>query len=158
VRDQEWDSALAQLHSLDLSELVLGLLGLDPVDGEAALGVVDQTEVLAGLLDGDNVHEAGWVGGIGADLAINLDQPLHNDRLGLARVERILETVPNEDDQWHAVPELVRTGRRPRGVGTGELVEKPMRWRAEALLVLLSGGQLTLALPDIQMRCIEMMT
>ena len=90
MRDQEWDSALAQLHSLDLAELVLSFLGLDPVDGEAALGVVDQTEVLASLLDGDNIHEASWVGGIGADLAIDLDQPLHDDRLGLASVERIL--------------------------------------------------------------------
>ena len=90
MRDQEWDSALAQLHSLDLSELVLSLLGLDPVDGEAALGVVDQTEVLASLLDADNIHEASWVGGIGADLAIDLDQPLHDDRLGLASVKRIL--------------------------------------------------------------------
>lgn len=90
MRDQEWDSALAQLHSLDLSELVLGLLGLDPVDGEAALGVVDQTEVLASLVDGDDVHEASWVGGIGPNLAIDLDQPLHDNRLGLTRVERIL--------------------------------------------------------------------
>ena len=145
MRDQEWDSALAQLHPLDLSELVFGLLGLDPVDGEAALGVVDQAEVLASLIDGDDVHEAGWVGGIGADLAIDLDQPLHDDRLGLARVERILETVSDEDDQWHAVTELVRAGGGTRGVGTGELVEKPMRWRTEALLMLLSKGRLTLA-------------
>lgn len=116
MRDQEWDSALAQLHSLDLSELVFGLLGLDSVDGEAALGVVNQAEVLAGLLDGDDIHEASWVGGIGADLAINLDQPLHDDRLGLTSVERILETVSDEDNQWHAVTELVGTGRGTRSV------------------------------------------
>ncbi|KAL8413650.1 hypothetical protein RB594_005060 [Gaeumannomyces avenae] len=59
MRNQEWDSAAAQLDTLDLAELVLGLLGLDAVDGEAALGVVDETEVLAGLLDRDDVHEAG---------------------------------------------------------------------------------------------------
>jgi len=90
VRDQEWDSALAQLNSLDLAKLVFGLLALDSVDGEAALGVVDKTEVLASLLDADDIHEAGWVGGIGADLAINLDQALHDDGLGLASVEGIL--------------------------------------------------------------------
>ena len=90
MRDQEWDSALAQLHSLDFSKLVFGLFGLDSVNGEAALGVVDKTEVLAGLLDADDVHEAGRVCGIGADLAINLDQALHDDGLGLACVEGIL--------------------------------------------------------------------
>lgn len=90
VRDQEWDSAFAQLHSLDLAKLVFCLLGLDSVDGEAALSIVNQTEVLAGLLDADHVHEACWVGSIGSDLAINLDQALHDNGLGLARVERIL--------------------------------------------------------------------
>jgi hypothetical protein len=138
VRDQEWDSALAQLHSLDLSEFVFCLLGLDSVDGEAALGVVDKTEVLASLLDGDDIHETSWVGGISSDLAINLDQALHDNGLGLARVESILEAVSDEDDEGHAVAELVRTGGRTRSVGTGKLVQKPVRGSAQALLVLLS--------------------
>jgi hypothetical protein len=133
------------LHSLDLAKFVFGLLGLDPVDGKAALGVIDQAEVLASLVDGDHVHEAGWVGGIGADLAINLDQSLHDDCLGLTSVERILETVSDEDDEWHAVTELVRAGGGTRSIGTGELVEKPMRRCAEALLMLLSAGRLILA-------------
>jgi len=90
VRDQEWDSALSKLNSLDFAQLVFGLLGLDSVDGEATLGIVDKTEVLAGLLDGDDIHEAGWEGGIGADLAINLDQALHDDSLDLTGVESIL--------------------------------------------------------------------
>jgi hypothetical protein len=90
VRDQEWDSALAQLYSLDLSKLVFGLLGLDSVDGEATLGVVDKTEVLASLLDADDIHEACWIGGIGSDFAINLDQALHDNCLSLAAIEGIL--------------------------------------------------------------------
>lgn len=139
MRDQEWDAALAQLNSLDLSELVLGLLSLDSVHGEAALGVVHKTEVLAGLLNGDDIHETGWVGCIGADLAIDLDQALHDNGLGLARVERILEAVADEDDQRHTVAELVWTCGRARSVGTGQLVQKPMRWSAQALLVLLSA-------------------
>jgi hypothetical protein len=138
VRDQEWDSTTAELNTLDLAELVLSLLGLDSVDGEAALGVVDETEALASLLDGDDVHEAGGVGLIGADLAIDLDQALHEDGLGLAVVEGILEAVSDEDDQRHAVAELVGTGRGLGSVGAGKLVEKPVAGRAEALLVLLA--------------------
>lgn len=90
MRNQEWDATPAELHALDLAELVLGLLVLDAVDGEAALGVVDQAEVLASLLDRDDVHEARRVGGVGADLAVDLDQALHQDSLGLAHVERVL--------------------------------------------------------------------
>lgn len=93
MRNQEWDAALAQLHPLDLAELVLGLLASDAVDGETALGVVDEAEVLASLLDGDNVHEASRVGRVGADLAVDLDEALHDDGLHLATVEGVLQTV-----------------------------------------------------------------
>lgn len=138
MRDQEWDAALAKLHSLDLAQLVLSLLGLDAVDGEATLGVENQTEVLASLLDGDDVHEAGGEGGVGADLAVNLDETLHQDALGLTVVEGVLETVAQEDDEGQAFSLLVGTGRRLGSVDTRELVEKPVRGGAKALLVLLT--------------------
>jgi len=90
VRDQEWDSALAQLNSLDFAQLVFRLLSLNSVDGEAALGVVDQTEVLASLINADDIHESSWVCGIGSDFSIDLDQALHDNGLGFACVESIL--------------------------------------------------------------------
>ena len=93
MRNQEWDPALAELNTLDLAELELSLLSLDAVDGETTLGVVDETEVLAGLLEGDDVHESSGVGGVGADLAVNLDQTLHHDGLDLATVQGVLETI-----------------------------------------------------------------
>lgn len=142
MRDQEWDSTLAKLNALDLSELVLGLLSLDTVDSETALGIVDKAEVLAGLLDGDDIHEASWVGGIGADLSVDLDQALHDDGLGLASIESILQAVTDEDDQRHAVAELVWTWGWARRIGTGQFVQEPVGWGAKALLVLLSEGKL----------------
>lgn len=51
VRNQEWDSALAQLHPLDLAKLVFRLLACDAVYRETALGVVNQPEALASLLN-----------------------------------------------------------------------------------------------------------
>lgn len=96
MRNQEWDPALAELNTLDLAELELSLLSLDAVDGETALGIVDETEVLAGLLEGDDVHESSGVGGVGADLAVNLDQTLHHDGLDLATVQGVLETISKE--------------------------------------------------------------
>lgn len=137
MRNQEWDATTSELDALDLAELVLGLLLLDAVDGEAALGIVDEAEVLASLVDRDDVHEAGGVGHVGADLAVNLDEALLHDGLGLAVVERILEAVADEDDQGHAVAELVRTGGRAGSIDARQLVEKPVRGGAKALLVLL---------------------
>jgi hypothetical protein len=90
MRNQVWDPALAKLHSSDFAKLVLCLLRGDTVDREAALGVVDQAEILASLLDGDDVLEAGRVGAIGSYFAIDLDEALHDDRLDLAAIEGVL--------------------------------------------------------------------
>ena len=138
MRDQEWDATSTELYSLDFSKLVLCFSSLYSVNGKSTFGVVDQSEVLAGLLDGDDIHEAGRVGHVGADLAIDLDQALHEDGLGLAVVQRILEAVANKDDERHAVAELVRTGRGLGGVRAGQLVQQPVRGGTKALLVLLA--------------------
>lgn len=146
MRDQEWNASLAQLHSLDLAKLVLRLFLGDAVDSESSLGVVDKAEVLACLFDSDHVHKAGWVCWVGSYFAINLDEALHDDGLGLASIEGVLQSrdvsvvcswlqeesvapVANENDQGHAVSQLVRTWRCLWRIGTTELVEQPMLWR-----------------------------
>lgn len=92
MRNQEWDSALAQLHTLDLRQLVFRLFCRDTVDGETALGIVDESEVLAGLFDRDDILEARGVGGVSANFAVDLDEALHHDGFGFARVESIFES------------------------------------------------------------------
>lgn len=111
VRNQEWDPTLAKLDTLDFAELVFGLLGLDTVHSEATLGIVDETEVLAGLLDGDDIHETGRVGRIGADLAVDFDQTLHEDGLGLAAVQGVLETEKKSASQ----PNCTKLARKKKG-------------------------------------------
>lgn len=90
MRNTVGDSTLSELDSLDLAQLVCGLLASYPVNGVTALGVEDQTEVLASLVDGDDVHQSSGEGGVGADLSVNLDEALHEDGIGLASVEGIL--------------------------------------------------------------------
>ena len=51
VGDDVGNTTVADGHLTDLEELVGSLLGGDTVDGEAALDVVEETEVLARLLD-----------------------------------------------------------------------------------------------------------
>lgn len=46
-------------------------------------------EVLVGLLQLDDVHEPCWVGGVGAHLAVNLHQALHQNHLHLLASQRI---------------------------------------------------------------------
>lgn len=122
MRNQVGNAALAKLDALDLAELVLCLLSGDAVDGETALGVVDQAEVLASLLDGDDVHKTGGEGSVGADLAIDLDEALLDDGLDLVTVKRILEAIAEEDDQGQRVAGLVRTSGGLGSVGTWDML------------------------------------
>lgn len=103
MRNQVWDSTLANLNSLDLAEFVFCLGLFNAVHREATLGIVDQTEVLASLVDRDDIHEASGIGMISSNLAVDLDQALHEDGSGLAAVQGILEAVTNEDNQRQAV-------------------------------------------------------
>lgn len=63
----------------DLAELVAGLLLRDTVDNKAAVGVKEQTEVLVSLFNRDDIHEACWVCGIRAYLAVHLNEALHQN-------------------------------------------------------------------------------
>merc|ERR1712156_381031 len=92
------------------AELVGSLGGGDPVDGEASLDVVDDPEVLAGLVNLDHVHETGGELGVGPGLAINLDQALLHDGLDLLHGDGVLQTVPQEKTNRKALSLLVGAG------------------------------------------------
>lgn len=79
VSDDMGDTLGAKSDLADFEELVGGFLRSDAVDGETTLDIVKETEVLAGLFDGDGVHEAGGEGGVRAHFAIDLDQSLLDD-------------------------------------------------------------------------------
>jgi hypothetical protein len=142
VGDNEGDALGTELNLLDLAQLVLGLLSGDTVDGETSLGVVDKTEVLTSLLDGDGIHESSGEGRVSADLAVNLDETLHKDVLDLLSVEGVLQTVADQDDQRQALTELVRTSSRAGGIGAGKLVKHPVLGGVKTLQVLLGSTSL----------------
>lgn len=59
--------------------------------------------------------------------------------------------VADEDNQGKAVPELVRTGGSLGGIGSGHLVQEPVRGRTKALLVLLAIKIITVSLNSYQL-------
>lgn len=125
VGDDLRNTLVAQLNLLDLQQLVLSLLGGDAVDDEATLGVVQDTEVLTALLDGDDVHESGRVGRLSANLSVDLDETLHCDRGDLTSGQSVLQTVTEQYDERQRLAQLVGTRGRARGVGAGQLVQQP---------------------------------
>jgi hypothetical protein len=81
-------------YPADFAELVLGLLGRDAVHDEASLHVVDDAEVLARLLNLDNVHEAGGEASVRPHMAVNLHQALLHNRLHLLHGQGVLQPIP----------------------------------------------------------------
>lgn len=79
------------------------------MDGEATLDIVKETEMLAGSLKADHVHETGWVCLIGANFAIHADDALHDDGGHLTARKSILETIAEEDGQRKRLAQPVRT-------------------------------------------------
>lgn len=140
VGNKVGDTLLAHLDSLDLSELVSSLLIGDSVDGKSALDVVDKSEVLASLLELDDIHETGREGRVGSDLTVDLDESLHQNGVDLSAVESVLESVSQEDDQRKRLSELVGTGRGSGSVGAGQLVQHPVGGSCESLEMLLANG------------------
>lgn len=136
VRGEVRDVVLAEDGSADTAQLELGLLRADSVDDIAALGVVQETEVLVGLLDRDDVHVASRVARVAADLAVDLDELLQDDEGHLAAGERVFEAVTEQDHHGEALTEFVGSVARARSKDTAHLAEHPVLRRVNTLQVL----------------------
>lgn len=125
VSDDEWDTLISELNTLDFAKLVGGFFGTDSVDGKTPLDVEHDSEVLPGLFDGDDIHEAGGELGVSSDLVVNLDESLGNDQGDFTPCQGVFETVSEEHAQRKTLAQLVRTWVGSRSVSATKLVEHP---------------------------------
>jgi len=110
VCDQEWNVVFLNEHFLYSAKLVGSFFGGDSVNDESAFGVVDQSEVLVGFLDRDNIHETGWVFHISSYFSVDFDHSSLQDLLALVTSKSVVESVSDEDGQWKALSEFVWAG------------------------------------------------
>lgn len=87
-------------------------------------------------------HESSRVCGVGAHFAVHFDESLFDDLEHFVTSERVLEPVPQEDDQRQALAQLVRARRGPRRVHAAQLVQHPCLRRVQPLQVLLRPARL----------------
>jgi len=137
VCDQEWNVVLFDKDFFDSAEFVGSFFGGDSVDDESTFGVVNQSKVLVGLLNGNNIHETGWVFHISSDFTVNLDHSSLHDFLALVTGKSVVESVSEEDGQWHAFSELVWSGVWSEAENAASFWEHPVVWCREGLEMLL---------------------
>jgi len=95
VGDNVWDFVLTKFLVLDLAELEARLFGVDAVSLETSFNVVEDSEVFAGLGDGNDIHEAEGEPVISPDFVVNLDigRLVLADLDALLAGESVLESV-----------------------------------------------------------------
>lgn len=131
VRDLVLTNGL--LH--DLAELEGGLLGVNSVRDESTLDVEEDSEVLVGLVNGDNVHVSEWESVVSSDLSVNLDVSILvvGNLSALVSGESVLESLLEKNSHWDALSKLVWTSGWSGGVDTLELAEVPHLWCGDSL-------------------------
>ena len=125
--------------SLDFAQLETSLLGVNLDRLEAALDVVEDTEMLSSLHDGDHVHSTEREPGVASDLVVNFDiaRLVSADFDRLLAGESVLQSVAEQDSHWDALSQLVGASGRARSVHTAKLVQAPLGGREHALHMLL---------------------
>ena len=109
------------------------------MNGETALDVIYKTEELVGLLDGEHIHETGREAHVSADLAVDADQALRANFLGLRVGEGVLETISQEDNGRQALAHLVRAWARLWREHTGQFVQHPVLRRIQTFQMFSSS-------------------
>jgi len=137
--DDVWDRVFANAFLLDLAELELGFLLGDLNGGEASLNIVEDSEVLSGLGDGDDVHESEGESVVSTDLVVHSDVSvilIFADLKALSTGESVLQSGSEEDRHGDALSHLVRTGGRSGGVNTSKFGQEPVLGSEHALHML----------------------
>jgi len=125
VRNKVRNALWAGSHFLDAAKLVFCFLGGNLVEDKSALDVIQQTEVVSGLFNGDDIHESSWIIGVSSDLAIDLDGALHDNLGHLGPCQGVLEPIAEHDNQRQGLPKFVGTGGWPGCEHAAELVQHP---------------------------------
>ena len=99
----------SEFASVDTAQLKGLLLVRDAVEHETSLDVEDQSKLITGLGELDNVHESSREVRVGAYFAVNLDKLLHADLLGLLTSQSVLQSVSKDEHKRKTLSQLVRT-------------------------------------------------
>ena len=139
VGNNEWDLVLAESLSLDLEELEASFFILNTVGLEATLDVVENSEMLTGLLEGDDILETERELVTSADSVVHLNETLLilADLDSLLVVQGVLQSVSEQHSNGDAFSQFVWSSAWSGSVRSCKLVQIPVLRSEHPLHVLL---------------------
>ncbi|KAF5217780.1 hypothetical protein ECC02_009353 [Trypanosoma cruzi] len=140
------NAASARVDVLHLQELDVPLSLANLHEGKAALHVVQNAEAIPGPWDLHNVHEANRILGVLAGLTVHAHKALAENHLSLGGVQRILQTIADDDHKSHALTQLVGPSTGTWSKHARELAQHPVLGGIKALQVLLGHNDKELQL------------
>jgi len=137
MSNKEWNVAFSKLKTLHAAKLVAGLFVGDTVNNVTTFSIEDQTKVLVGLVNSNNVHETGWVFNVSSYFTVNFDHLALHNLLALLSGESVVQTITDEHGEWQALTKFVWASVRAEGKYTGGFWEHPMVWSCQGLEMFL---------------------
>jgi hypothetical protein len=122
------DLILADRLSDDLAEFEFSFVVINLVSLETAFNIKEDSEVLLGSLDGDDVHVTKRESRVSSSLTVDLDKAflVLDDLSSLLSIEGEAESLYEEYTQGDALLKLVRTRGRSGGINTLKLSKVPL--------------------------------
>ena len=135
VSDNVWDLVLSNGLLDNLAELESSFLSVNSVWVVLSSGVDEDSEMLVGLLDGDDVHNSEWESEVLSDLTVNLDESLLvvGNSSGFISGKSVLESLLEENVHWDALSQLVWTSSWSGSVNSLQFTKIPGLWSGNSL-------------------------
>jgi len=149
MENDEGDVLRSNEELLDLAELVLSLISRDGLKNKSSLSIEEESEVLSGLLDGNDILESSGVCSVGSDLSIDLDKSLLDNLGHFSSVKSVSQSISQQNDERKALSQLVRTSGRSRSKDSRHLVQHPMLGSGKSLQMLLRSSSLIFILDGL---------
>lgn len=139
VSDDVWVSVWSEGLLDDLDQLELGFFWGDGLGVESSLDVIEDSESVVRLIDGNDVHDSQWVSVVSSDLSVNLDlrSLVVQDGLDFSVVEGILQFLLDQQGEGDALSSLVGSLGRSDAVKTSDLSKHVTLGSSDFFLVLL---------------------
>jgi len=135
VGNDVWNLGFTNLLLGDLAELEGSFFSINSVWLESSLNVDENSEVLVGLFNGDDIVLSERISWVSSDFSIDLDESssVSDNLSNFISVKSVLKSLVKKNVERKAFSEFVWTSRWSGGVNTLQFTEIPVLWSGNPL-------------------------